>query len=194
MAAPPAVAKQHVAIIGSGLIGKAWAMVFSRAGHHVKMYDLVLESVPVALAALAKELEVQEKAGLLRGTTAAAAASLVSGVTSMAELLKGATYVQECVPENLDLKRKVWTEIDSHVDLSGDPILASSTSNIKCSLWSEHLKHRDRCLVAHPINPPHLIPAVELVPAPWTLPSIVDRARAILQDVRYRSGHLAAMK
>lgn len=179
-----AVVEQRIAIIGSGLIGKAWAMVFARAGHRVRMYDVIAESVPVALAGLAKELEVQEKAGLLQGITAAQAAALVSGASSMAELLKGATYVQECVPENLDLKKKVWAEIDLHVDTSSDPILASSTSNLKCSLWSEALKHRERCLVAHPINPPHLIPAVELVPAPYTLPAIVDRARALMQQVK----------
>jgi 3-hydroxyacyl-CoA dehydrogenase len=72
--------------------------------------------------------------------------------------------------------------LDANIDNETTP-LCSSTSNIKASLFTENLRHRAQCLVAHPINPPHLIPAVEVVPAPWTSPQTVQRVRSLLQSV-----------
>ncbi len=57
-------------------------------------------------------------------------------------------------------------------------VLASSTSGLPASAFTEKMATRERCLVVHPINPPHLIPLVEIVPSPWTKPEIVERARA----------------
>src|SRR5436190_1272871 len=67
--------------------------------------------------------------------------------------------------------------------VGADTILASSTSTIPASQWSEKLAGRARCLVAHPINPPHLVPLVELSPAPWTSPDVVARTQALLEAV-----------
>lgn len=165
-------------------------MVFARAGLPVEMYDVATETLPGAVADVGVQLARLEAQGLLHGRSAREAAALVSAAPSLAALLQGAQYVQECVPESLELKRKVWADIDAALPApaegEGGPVLASSTSNLKCSLWSEHLRPqtRQRCLVAHPVNPPHLIPAVELVPAPWTLPAVTARARALLLEVR----------
>jgi 3-hydroxyacyl-CoA dehydrogenase len=59
-------------------------------------------------------------------------------------------------------------------------ILASSTSTLRTSQFSDGLRGRDRCIVAHPVNPPHVIPLVEVSPAPWTRPDIVIRTRELL--------------
>ena len=79
-------------------------------------------------------------------------------------------FVQECVPEILDLKVKVWLEIDSKLRESSSKAraLASSSSAIVPSKMSEGMSHRGLFLVAHPVNPPYLTPMVEVVPAPWT--------------------------
>ena len=89
--------------------------------------------------------------------------ALVSGTADLKEAVQGSCYLQECVPEDLDLKLKVWTSIDNLVTDKA-MILASSTSCIVPSKISEGLKHRDQFIVAHPVNPPYFVPMVELVP------------------------------
>jgi 3-hydroxyacyl-CoA dehydrogenase len=99
-------------------------------------------------------------------------------VDSLEEALAGADHVQENTPEILDTKRRVFAELDRAA--SSHAVLASSTSAILPSRFSEQLAGRKRCLVVHPINPPYLIPAVEIVPAPWTDPAVVERTRALM--------------
>src|SRR5436190_3569058 len=112
---------------------------------------------------------------------AKAAAARVRAATSLADALKGATFVQENTSETIESKRKIFSELDRLA--APDAILASSTSTIVASRFTENLKTRHRCLVAHPVNPPHLVPLVELVGAPWTAPEIVARAKALYEAV-----------
>jgi 3-hydroxyacyl-CoA dehydrogenase len=81
------------------------------------------------------------------------------------------------VRETLAAKQETFAEMDAMA--APDCILASSTSYIPASAFSTQLAGRARCLVAHPVNPPHIVPVVELCPAPWTAPEIVERARAL---------------
>jgi len=114
----------------------------------------------------------QEKL-LPQGQTPAEIVARITTTDSLTEALKDVIYVQECTPENLDIKIKVFSELDALA--APDVILASSTSAIPSSKFTENLKGRNRCLVAHPINPPHVIPLVEIVPAPWTDQLIVQK-------------------
>ncbi len=157
----------RIAIVGSGLIGRAWAVVFARSGNEVALHD----AVP-GVADAARDF-VAEATG---------DASRVRVAASLADALAGAALVQENSPERVEVKREVFTELDRLA--AADTILASSTSTIVASRFTEHLAGRHRCLVAHPVNPPHLVPLVELVGAPWTAPDVVARAKAIYQQVK----------
>ena len=95
--------------------------------------------------------------------------------------MKDADYVQENTAERVDVKRAVYADMDAAAQ--PDCILASSTSTIPTSVFSEELKGRHRCIVAHPVNPPHVVPVVELSPAPWTAPEVVTRTAALLEKV-----------
>jgi len=173
--------KGKIGIVGSGLIGKSWAMIFASVGHQVVLYDVEASQVSTALDNIRSELIDFEKEGTLRGTLPAEEqGALVSGTSSLAECVEGAIYVQECVPENLELKIKVWTEIDKLVDAA--TILATSTSCIVPSKISESLANRERFIVAHPCNPPYHTPMVELVPAPWTNQQTRDNTRKLMAD------------
>jgi 3-hydroxyacyl-CoA dehydrogenase len=169
----------RVAIIGSGLVGRAWAMVFARAGWDVAMYDAVNGVADKALGLVADGLDELAKHGL--GADPKGSAARVRAAKSVADALDGATYVQENVPETVDAKRAIFAELD-HL-AAPDAILASSTSAIVASLFTEALKGRARCLVAHPVNPPHLVPIVELVGAPWTAPETIARAKEIYEKI-----------
>jgi L-gulonate 3-dehydrogenase len=88
-----------------------------------------------------------------------------------------ADYVQENTSENLEIKREVYRQMDAAAP--AHCILASSTSTIQTSRFSEGLKGKARCIVAHPVNPPHVVPIVEISPAPWTAPEVVEKTRAL---------------
>ncbi len=98
-----------------------------------------------------------------------------------ADALDGASFVQENTPETLDAKLAIFAELDRLA--APDATLASSSSSIVASLFTENLKGRQRCLIAHPVNPPHLVPVVELVGSPWTTPEVVAKAKTIYEGV-----------
>jgi L-gulonate 3-dehydrogenase len=167
---------ERIALVGGGLIGQAWAIVFGRAGHEVMLYDADPGALKQARAALALRLEDLAGFGLVADPKAVL--GRIGYATGLAEALDGAAYVQESVPEQVAVKRAVYGELDR---LAGpEAILASSTSGIPASSFTEHLALRHRCLVAHPINPPFVTPLVELCPAPWTDPAVVDRTHQLM--------------
>jgi 3-hydroxyacyl-CoA dehydrogenase len=105
----------------------------------------------------------------------------VTAAPSLADAVQDADLVQENGPETVETKRAIFAELDRIAPPGA--ILASSTSAIVASSFTEELSGRSRCLVAHPVNPPHLVPLVELCPAPWTARETVERARAIYESV-----------
>ncbi len=88
---------------------------------------------------------------------------------------------QECVPEDYELKKKIFKEIDAVV--CQGQILASSTTALPPSEFSADLKNRENCLVAHPVNPPIYCPVIELVPAPWTRTEAMEKARELMLQI-----------
>ena len=170
----------RVAIIGAGLIGRAWAIVFARAGWDAAIYDAVDGVADKALGLVAEGLSELAKHGLVDDPKAAA--SRVRAAKSVADALDGASLAQENVPETVEAKRAIFAELDALA--APDTILASSSSAIVPSLFSENLAGRARCLVAHPVNPPHLVPIVELLGAPWTAPETIARARLVFESIK----------
>jgi L-gulonate 3-dehydrogenase len=168
--------KARIAIVGAGLIGRAWAIVFARAGHPVKLYDADASALERSEATLATSLADLKSAGLL-GEAAVAVRARIARADTLADAVVDAGYVQENIGEQVAAKRVLFAELDRLT--ASDTILASSTSGLPASQWSAGLVGRARCLVAHPVNPPHLVPLVELSPAPWTAPEVVARTLAL---------------
>ncbi|CAI9717461.1 lambdalambda-crystallin-like [Octopus vulgaris] len=174
--------EEKVAIIGSGFIGCSWAMLFAASGYKVSMFDVNPDQVANALENILSQLKNLEKLGLLRGTLSVEEQyQRISKTVTLESCVTGAVYVQESVPENLELKKEVLKSIDLY--LSNEALLASSASCIVPSKISEELKHRNQMFVAHPVNPPFFAPAVELVPAPWTDSKIMNKAEKIMNEI-----------
>lgn len=168
--------QERIAIIGSGLIGRAWAIVFARAGFPVRLFDIDTDAVQRAHERIGAALEDLRAHGLVDDP--GAVLGVIEPVTALEAALDGAGYVQECAPETVEAKREVFARLDRAAP--ADTILASSSSGIVASAFIDHLEHPERCLVAHPVNPPYLHPLVELCPAPSTDPQVVERTRSIL--------------
>lgn len=170
---------KRVAIIGAGLIGQAWAVVFARAGYQVRLWDGNAQALPAALTLVAQQIHTLHERKLIDNPDAAINA--VSAFDALEDAVEGVIYVQENLPEDVQLKRDVFARLDAITD--PDTILASSTSSIPASHFTKDLNGRQRCLVAHPVNPPYLIPVVELCAAPWTDESAMQRAHQIMTDI-----------
>lgn len=170
---------ETVAIVGSGLIGRAWAMIFARAGWDVRLFDKAEGVAASAVPLCAEGLQNLAANGLCPDPVGAAAR--IRAVASLAEALLDCTFVQENGPELLDVKRALFAELDALAPAG--TVIASSSSAIRCSLFTEDLAGRGRCLIGHPVNPPHLIPLVEISGAPWTDPAALTRARAVYETI-----------
>jgi len=170
---------RHVAIVGAGFIGRAWAIVFARAGFSVAVYDAVDTALAQCQRLLLENISDLAEHGLISEAPATVLARIRTE-TTLPAALKGACLVQECAYETLEIKRAVFAELDRYA--APDTILASSTSWLKASEFSEGLAGRARVLVAHPVNPPYLIPLVELAPAPWTDAAVLASAKTIYQE------------
>jgi 3-hydroxyacyl-CoA dehydrogenase len=168
----------RVAIVGSGFIGRAWAISFARAGHDVALWDQDPSAPDRAIdfvTSVAPDLAAND---LLGGVDPQVLLARLRVEKTLPAALADVDHVQENAPERLDVKKALFADLDRLAPETA--VLASSSSAILPSLFTEHLPHRHRCLVIHPINPPYLIPAAEVVPAPWTSPEVVERARTFL--------------
>jgi L-gulonate 3-dehydrogenase len=171
---------RRIAVIGAGFIGRAWAIVFARAGFSVALHDpdtAILERAPRALDVALVDIHA---AGLVTESPPVIAAR-IEIVEDVAAALAGAEYAQECGPEDVALKREIFATLDAAA--TADTILASSTSGIVASRFVGQLRNPGRCLVAHPVNPPYLIPLVEVAPAPETDPEVTERTMALMAAV-----------
>lgn len=175
-----AAAIDTVAVIGAGSIGIAWTIVHACAGLRVRLYERDPQLRNAALAEVALKLDDLTDVGLV-AETSAAVLERITVWDSVADALVGAGYVQECVVEDLDVKRAMFAELDRLADPS--VVLASSTSTIMASRFAEDLPGRERCLVVHPGNPPYILRVAEIVPAAFTAPWAIELTRNLLTRV-----------
>jgi len=174
--------KGKIGIVGSGLIGRSWAMLFAGSGFNVSLYDIVGDNVDKALLDIKAQLNNLEANGLLRGQTKANEQfSLIRKADTLDDCLQNAIHVQECVFEDIELKKKVFKELDKIA--SDEIVLCSSTSCFLPSLFAEPLKHRNQVIVGHPVNPPYFVPLVEIIPTKWTDENIIKRTRALFTQI-----------
>lgn len=176
----PAANVDTVAIMGAGSIGIAWAVVFASAGIDVRLFETQERARRTALLEAEIKLRDLREACLLDEDPAAVLARM-SIWADLEEALEGASYVQECVVENLEVKRRLFADLDRLT--APDTVLASSTSTIMASRFAADLPGRERCLVVHPANPPYFLRVAEIVPAEFTSEAAIEITRALLRRV-----------
>jgi L-gulonate 3-dehydrogenase len=172
---------RKVAIIGTGFIGRAWAICFVRGGFEARLWDPDPQAVAKAVGYIQPILDDLQARDLLGGLTPGEAAERLFPCETLAAALEGVEYVQESAPETLDTKVALFSEISGRAP--ADVILASSTSAILPSAFTGQCTARERTIVVHPINPPFLVPACEVVPAPWTSKETLARTVEIIRSI-----------
>ena len=170
---------ERIAVVGAGLIGRAWAIVFARAGCQVRLYDDDAQALQSCQQLLLENLNDLAQHGLIDETPAEVLAR-ISAAASLVDAVQGAVLVQENIRETLEAKRAIFAELDRWA--GPETILASSTSWLMASEFSQDLAGRHRVMVGHPVNPPYLVPLVEIAPAPWTSDQAVQRAQALYRQ------------
>ncbi len=168
-----------VAVVGAGLVGSGWAVIFSLAGLNVRVFDREAETGHKLVAFAREALADMAKAGLAGDVEEALAR--ITLCDSLEAAVAEAEYVQESVFERVDVKTEMASALGAAVRPAA--IVGSSSSGIPASAFTAEAPRRERFLIAHPVNPPHLVPVVELIPAPWTAPDVVPAVRAFMERI-----------
>ena len=167
---------RKAAIIGGGVIGGGWAARFLLNGWDVAVFD----PDPQAERKIGEVLENARKALPALSDIPMETEGRLSFAGTITEAVEGADYIQESVSERLDLKHRVFAQIQqsSH----GVPI-GSSTSGFKPSQLQEAAADPSVIFVAHPFNPVYLLPLAEVVPSPRSDMALIERVKEILRDI-----------
>jgi len=171
---------ERVACVGAGLVGQGWAALFALNGYPVVLEDLTEEKLDKAVARVEAHMSFLAEAGL--GKDVNAALGRIKTTTSLDEAVADADYVQESVFESYDAKKAVYKEMDEAAPK--DAVLASSTSGLLMTeIQKAAARHPERCIVAHPWNPTHLVPLVELSPGELTSEETTRRTYALMESI-----------
>ena len=168
---------QRVGILGGGLIGQSWAALFAAHGWDVTVVDPRPEAAQEVAAFVTAAWPHLRALGMAEGTVPPPVA-----VERAVGAMRDAAFIQENLPDRIEVKRKVLADLEPVI--GSDVVIASSTSSLMASDIQSGARHPKRILVAHPMNPPHLVPLVELVAGKATAPLAMDRAEAVYLSLR----------
>lgn len=185
----PDAQTRDIAIIGAGLIGTAWTALFAHHGFRVRLWDPHAAALDKAVGQIPGLLAQLAQIGEVKG-----GAEWITRCDRLHDAVAGAELIQENAPENIPLKHALLAEIEEVMAV--EAIIASSTSALTWSELAPGLREPARLITAHPFNPPHLVPLVELFGAD---DARLDTAEAIYRaadrmPVRLRkdaTGHIA---
>jgi carnitine 3-dehydrogenase len=162
---------RKAAAIGGGVIGGGWIARLALNGIDVTVFD----PHPEAKRKVDEVMKNARRAYRRMATKGLPKEGRITYARSIADAVKDADFIQESVPERLDVKLKTLAEIEAAAPK--DALIGSSTSGFKATDMAKDMKHPERFLVAHPFNPVYLLPINELVPGEKTGKKFVERAR-----------------
>ena len=172
---------KRAACLGGGVIGASWAIQFAMHGLDTALYDINGEQLEKSRSQMEKSLDTLLKYEAITAERKDEIVRLVHFTDSMEEAVSGAQFLQESGPERLNVKRSILAQAEQYA--LPEAIYASSTSGLLITDIAAEAKHPERCVGAHPYNPPHLIPLVELTRGEATSEGNLDLAYAFYQSI-----------
>jgi len=171
----------HVAVLGAGTMGHGIAQVSAMAGHDVWVRDVDEDILEEGLAAVESNLQGGVERGKVTEAEMDATVERLSGTTALEEAVAGADLVIEAVPEEMDLKRETWSEVEPLVD--AEAVLATNTSSLSVTEIASALDRPGRAVGLHFFNPVHIMALVEVVVAERTAEGTLAFAREFVEDI-----------
>ena len=172
---------RKVACVAAGVIGYSWALYYSLKELSVTVYDLTDEKLQLAKKRIHESLVNLKQNDVVSENEIDEIESRISYTTSMEEAVKDVQFITESGPENYEVKQKMAEEMEKYT--SSDTIIASSTSGLLVTEIAKNAKHPERFIGAHPYNPPHLIPLVELTRGEKTDDHVLEVAKEFYQMI-----------
>ena len=163
---------KNICNLGTGTMGHGTAVMFAKAGYNVRMYGRSAESIEKGFRGIRAALQTYRDHQLISEADAPAILARVKGVTTLEEAAENADFVIESVAEELEVKQAVFAKMDKLCPKH--TIFATNTSGLSPSAVAEGVERKDKFVVAHFWNPPHLVPLVEVVPGKYTAPETVE--------------------
>lgn len=177
---------KSAAIIGGGVIGGGWAARFLLMGWDVRVFD----PDPEAERKIGEVLDNARRSLPGLSDVAMPAEGTLTFHVSMSDVVDGVSWIQESVPERLELKRKVYQTLQEHCP--HDAVIGSSTSGFKPSELQGCASRPEQIMVTHPFNPVYLLPLIELVPTEKNAPELIEKAESILTSIGLYPLHVKA--
>jgi len=175
---------RRIAVVGTGVIGASWATLFLARGFDVTATD----PAPNAEANLRRYVDTAWQPLATLGLSPKASPEHLSFTADLSQALADADFVQESAPDLRELKIKLFSAMDEATP--ADSIIASSSAGLTMSVLQSACDHPERCVIGHPLNPPHIIPLVEVVGGAKTSPEVVQQAMSFYASIGKKPIHL----
>jgi len=170
---------KKVAVVGTGVIGAAWVTLFAMKGYTVSAYSRKAETRERGIKSVGSNLDFFVKKGIISESDKQNMFANITVVKEISEAVCDADFVEEATGESYDIKKEIFREMAKYAP--DHAILASSTSGLSMTEIQQVVRHKERCIVTHPWNPPHLIPLVEIVPGKDTSEETTDKTFQLME-------------
>jgi 3-hydroxyacyl-CoA dehydrogenase len=173
---------KKTAVLGAGIMGHGIAQCFLMAGFPVRLYDIEEGILGRARGHIEQNLAMFAAHGLIHKGDIEPCLKGLSLTTDLKEAVQEADFITEAAPENLELKQTLFASVDRYCP--GHAIIASNTSSLTMEKIGERVSSKDRLVTTHWFNPPHIVPAVEVVRSPWTSEETFNATYELLIKIR----------
>jgi 3-hydroxybutyryl-CoA dehydrogenase len=172
----------QTSVLGSGIMGHGIAQSFLMAGYPVKLYDVDQSILDRARSHIEQGLERFSQFGLISQADVASSFQRLTTTMELQRCVEESQFITEAAPENLALKQKLFADVEALC--SEDAILASNTSSLTLADMGIGVDKKERLVITHWFNPPHIVPTVEVVKSQWTNEQTMDTTIALLTKLR----------
>jgi len=173
---------RNISVIGAGIMGHGIGLTYALGGYRVVLNDTREEILTNAISHIRNELKTFAESGLISQDMIEKTLSRLTTTTDLKEAVKDADFVTEAAVEDVGVKREIFTDLD--IFCPEHSILTSNTSSLVMRDFTSQCKRRDKILITHWFNPPHIVPVVEVVRGEETSDETMELVYALLKKVK----------